>query len=211
MSAKNTVCLVAEDADLRKTLTASFKSAGLTLVGFASGKEYLDGLDDHKPYGCLVVETRGAGNGLEMIKELSQRYVVMPVIVLVPHGAVSLAVQAMKAGAFDVVEKPIKDDTLIESVRKATALFGKLQKIVEEREIACERIASLTERETQVIDLMVKGMPNREIAAELGISPKTLDIHRSNVMDKIEARTVADLCRAHLLSRLDTAHLHLLV
>src|SRR5256885_82214 len=106
MSAKNTVCLVAEDADLRKTLTASFKSAGLSLVGFASAREYLDGLDDHKPYGCLVVDARGAGNGLELIKELSQRKIVMPIVLLVPHGAVSLAVQAVKMGAFDVVEKP---------------------------------------------------------------------------------------------------------
>jgi two-component system, LuxR family, response regulator FixJ len=203
MSVKNTVSLISADAELRRTLTNTFKSGGITLIGFASTNDYVEGLAEAKPHGALLVD------GIETLKEVLPHHVSVPVIVVVPHGAVALAVQAVKAGAFEVVEKSNKDDAVVESTRKAITTFGKLQKMLEEREVAVSRVASLTPRETQVLNLMVQGLPNRVIAKELGISPKTLDIHRSNVMDKIEARTVADLCRAHLLNRTAVAHLQL--
>lgn len=205
MSAKNTVCFVSEDADLRKALTASFKSAGLTLIALTSSKEYLDGLEDQKSHGCVVIDAKSIG--LELIRELSVRKTSVPIVVLVPSGAVAVAVQALKAGAFDVAEKSSSGDAVVEAAKKGIATFGKLTKLVEEKEVASTRIASLTTRELQVLDLMVQGKKNRTIAEELGISPKTLDIHRSNVMDKMEARTIADLCRAHLLNRVDAVHL----
>ncbi len=205
MSAKNTVCFVSEDADLRKALTASFKSAGLTLITLTSSKEYLDGLEDQKSHGCIVIDAKSIG--LELIRELSVRKTSVPLVVLVPSGAVAVAVQALKAGAFDVAEKSSSGDAVVEAAKKGIATFGKLTKLVEEKAVASTRIASLTTRELQVLDLMVQGKKNRTIAEELGISPKTLDIHRSNVMDKMEARTIADLCRAHLLNRVDAVHL----
>lgn len=205
MSAKNTVCFVSEDADLRKALTASFKSAGLTLIALTSSKEYLDGLENQKSHGCVVIDAKSIG--LELIRELSVRNTSVPIVVLVPSGAVAVAVQALKAGAFDVAEKSGSGDAVVEAAKKGIATFGKLTKLVEEKEVASTRIASLTTRELQVLDLMVQGKKNRTIAEELGISPKTLDIHRSNVMDKMEARTIADLCRAHLLNRVDAVHL----
>jgi two-component system response regulator FixJ len=121
----------------------------------------------------------------------------LPVVLLAANGTLSAAVHACKAGAFDVVER----SDLVESVKKAFALFAKYQKLFEERAAASVKIASLTKRETQVFNLMVQGIPNRQIAEQIGISPKTLDIHRSNLMDKMEARTPADLCRADLLAK----------
>ena len=206
MSTKNTVCLVSEDGDLRKTLTSSFKSAGLTVIGLASAKDYVDGLAEQKPHGCLLLDAK-AGAGLEVIKVLSQRRVSIPVVALVPAGFVAGAVQAIKAGAFDVAEKSTRDESAVETVKKAFAGFAKIQKLLDDKQVAVKRVASLTRREKQVLELMVQGKPNRKIADELGISPKTLDIHRSNLMDKMEARTTADLCRAHLLDRIEAVHL----
>ena len=201
MSAKNTVCLVSDDADLRKSLTASFRSAGLILISLASSMDYLAGLAEQKAHGCVVIDA----TGLDLIKELAKRRIAIPVVVMVPSGSVAAAVQAVKAGAFDVAER--SGDAPAEVVKRAFAGFAKMQKLLDEKQAASERVASLTRREVQVLSLMVQGRPNRKIAEELGISPKTLDIHRANLMDKMGARTTADLCRAHLLDRIDAVHL----
>jgi len=209
MSTKNTIYLVTGDADLRKTLSTSFKAAKLNLVALTRTDEYLNDEDDElKPHGCLIVDADG--DGLDIEADLAEQGVEVPVIVLVRRGDVAGAVRALKSGAFDVVEKPVRGTALTEPVRKALALFGRLENLLDQHEIARERVASLTRREMEVLDQIVQGKPNREIAAELGISPKTLDIHRSNIMAKIEARTVADLARVHLLNRTPLTRLHLL-
>jgi two-component system, LuxR family, response regulator FixJ len=203
MSAKNTVCLASEDASLSNALKGSFKSAGLNLISYPSAFEMLEAWDPDKPIHCVIGELRG---GLELLKELEENHCVVPVVLLAGPSNLAAAVQATKAGAFDIVDK---SDALAESAKKACAHFAKCQKLLEEKEQASERIGSLTRRETQVLNLMVEGKPNRTIAEELGISPKTLDIHRSNLMDKMEARTTADMCRAHLLHKTNPTHLHL--
>ena len=194
MSAKNTVCLISSDAALSNSLKTAFRTHGLTLISHANVKEFLESHDEDQPVGCVITEMR---NGLEVMQELGKGNCMLPAVLLSGGASLSAAVQAAKAGAFDVVEKP----DLVESVKKATALFVKYQKLFDERAVASTKIGSLTKRETQVFNLMVQGMPNRTIAEEIGISPKTLDIHRSNLMDKMEARTPADLCRANLLAR----------
>jgi two-component system response regulator FixJ len=204
MSAKNTVCVVSEDANLSNVLKAPFKSAGLNLISYPRANDMLEAWDPDKPISCVIGELRG---GLEMLKELEENHCVVPVVLLAASGNLAAAVQATKAGAFDIVEK---SDALAESAKKACAYYAKCQKLLEEKEVASERIGSLTRREAQVLNLMVEGKQNRMIAEELGISPKTLDIHRANLMDKMAARTTADMCRAHLFHKVNPTHLHLL-
>jgi len=204
MSAKNTACLISSDAAYCNSLKATFRSAGLTLISHASVKEFLESHDEDQPVGCVLAELR---IGVDVLRDLGHGNCMLPVVLLAGDGTLSAAVQAAKAGAFDVVERP----DMIETVKKAFALFSKYQKLFEERAEASVKIGSLTKRETQVFNLMVTGMPNRKIAEEIGISPKTLDIHRSNLMDKMEARTAADLCRANLLARTNPMLLPLVV
>jgi two-component system response regulator FixJ len=204
---KPTVCLVDDDADLRNAMRLLLKAEGINLVSFATAKEFLADLDNKetpKVYNCLIVDVRLPGmTGTELVSYLNEKKVAIPVILLTGHATVAMAVQAMKSGAVDVIEKPFNDDELVKSVRQGIAMHEKWKRLLDERQIAAKRIAKLTPRETEVLGLMITGLQNRKIAEELGISPKTLDIHRSNVMDKIEARTTADLVRAYLLDKSD--------
>jgi two-component system, LuxR family, response regulator FixJ len=202
MTAKYMVCVVSEDAHLNNALKGSFKSAAVTLASYAKVEEVLKAIDDDKPIGCLVSDLR---SGSALLAALAKEHCIVPVVLVANSGGVTAAVQAIKAGAFDVVEKP---DAAVESAKSAMALYAKCKKIYEERCIATARIDSLTRREAQVLALMVDGKPNRTIAEELGISSKTLDIHRANLMAKMEARTTADMCRAFLLARTNPMHLH---
>ena len=204
MSAKYMVCVVSEDSNVGNALKGPFKSAGLTLISYANVPALLHALDEDKPIGCLIGELRG---GLDLLKELAGNHCVVPVVLLASTGTVTAAVQAVKSGAFDVVEKP---EAAVESAKNGIALYVKCKQLFEDRCAATARIESLTKRETQVLNLMVEGKPNRVIAEELGISSKTLDIHRANLMDKMEARTTADMCRAFLLAKTDPMQLHLL-
>lgn len=195
MSARNTVCVIASDAGLSHALKGPFKSAGLTLVGHATVKQFLGAFEEDAPAGCVIAELR---SGLDVLKDLAHGNCIVPVVLLAGGGNLSAVVQAVKAGAFEVVEKP---DGLVESAKRAIAVFVKYQKLFEERVAASQKIQSLTKRETQVFDLMLQGIPNRKIAEALKISPKTLDIHRSNLMFKMELKTAAELCRANLLNK----------
>ncbi len=201
---KNIVCVVSEDAGLSNALKGPFKSAGLNLVSYSSIEELVEALDPEKPVSCVVSQLK---NGADLLKVLPAHQCVAPVVLLAGANQLAAAVQAIKAGAFDVVDKA---DALTESAKRAAAFAAKAHKLLEEKALAAERIDSLTRRETQVLALMVEGIPNRKIAEQLEISPKTLDIHRANLMDKMEARTTADMCRANLLHATNVAHLSLL-
>jgi two-component system response regulator FixJ len=151
-----------------------------------------------------LLDLRLAGKGgLDLLRSLHEQKLAVPVVLLMAHANIAMAVQAIKLGALDVIEKPFKDEALVAAVRSALDTYERWHKQLQERQLATQRIDNLTPREIQVLDLMVTGLPNRMIAEELGISPKTLDIHRSNVMDKMQARTTADLVRARLLERAD--------
>src|SRR5262249_40523444 len=134
-------------------------------------------------------------SGLDLQQALAERNIAIPIIILTGHADVPHTVQAVRHGAFDVVEKPFQEDVLVQRVRDAFTLYDECQRKTREKLMILERIERLSRREKQVLDLMVAGQKNKDIAVELGISPKTLDIHRSKVMDKMEARTVADLVR----------------
>jgi two-component system response regulator FixJ len=201
MSKKLSICLVDDDAAVRNAFKLLMKSAGINLITFGSAQEYLAGFEP-KNVGCIILDVRMPGmSGLELQEILKQRRVNIPVIILTGHADVHLAVQAVKTGAFDVLEKPFNHDLLLERIHKAFDVFGDWQKVEVERKEISARLAELTPRELEVLDLMVGGRTNKMIAEYLGISRKTLDIHRSNVMGKMKARTVADLVRWRMLDQ----------
>lgn len=195
------VCLVDDDPAVRNSFQALMKSAGIKLVAFGSAQEFFAGFEP-KNVGCLILDVRMPGmSGLELQDTLRQRKMPIPILILTGHADIHLAVQAVKSGAFDVIEKPIKEDLLLDRIQRAFDLYLEWQKVENERKDIGERLSSLTPRELEVLDLMVGGRTNKMIAEYLGISRKTLDIHRSKVMGKMKARTVADLVRWRMLDQ----------
>jgi FixJ family two-component response regulator len=177
------------------------KSAAINLITFGSPQEYLASFEP-KNVGCIILDVRMPGmSGLELQEILRQRKVNIPLIILTGHADVHLAVQAVRSGALDVVEKPFNQELLLERIHKAFEVFNEWQKVEVERKEIAQRLAELTPREVEVLDLMVGGRTNKMIADFLGISRKTLDIHRSKVMGKMKARTVADLVRWRMLDQ----------
>jgi two-component system, LuxR family, response regulator FixJ len=192
-TSKPTVFLIDDDKSIRDSLKVLMKSTGIPLVGFTSAEEFLEDLPE-KPVGCVLVDVLLPNmGGMELMQELENRTIILPVILLTAHADVPLAIQAIRSGAFDVIEKPYKDKILVERVRQAMSLSPKWRDVQAERVVIAEKMAELTRREKEVMKLIVTGMKNKAIAEELGISRKTLDIHRSKVMGKMKARTIADL------------------
>ena len=201
MTKKLTVCLVDDDAAVRNAFKLLMKSAGINLMAFSSAQEYLAGFEP-KNVGCIILDVRMPGmSGLELYDILRQRRVHIPIIILTGHADVHLAVEAVKAGALDVIEKPFNHELILERIHKAFEIFTDWLKVEAERKEIAERLNELTPRELEVLDLMVGGRTNKMIAEHLGISRKTLDIHRSKVMGKMKARTVADLVRWRMLDQ----------
>lgn len=195
------VCLVDDDAAIRNSLRLVMSDANLRLISFTSAQEFLDAFDP-QGVGCILLDVRMPGmSGLDLQRALEERGIAIPIILLTGHADVPLAVQAVKAGAVDVLEKPFKEEVLLERIERAFTLYEEMQQRTQQKDVILERIGRLTRREREVLDLMVAGKKNKDIAEELGISPKTLDIHRSKVMEKMEARTVADLVRWRLFER----------
>ena len=200
-SAKLTVCLVDDDSGIRELFKTLMKSSGLPALAYASAEDFLAHFEQ-KPIGCILLDVRMPGmGGLELLQTLRQRHVLIPVVMLTAHADVRLAVQAMQLGAMDVLEKPFRDEDLLALVRQGFARFEKSKSVQEEIQTVAPRIASLTPRELEVLDQMVAGKKNRQIAEQLGISTKTLDIHRANIMRKMQTKTVADLVRWRLMER----------
>jgi len=200
---KLSVCLVDDDPNIRDFFKVLMKSSGITALAFASAEEFLANFEG-KPIGCILLDVRMPGlGGLELLQTLRQRHVFIPIVMLTAHADVRLAVQAMRLGAMDVLEKPFREEDLLALVRQAFARYEKLKDVQSEIQAIAPRIASLTPRELEVLDQMVAGKKNRQIAEDLGISTKTLDIHRANIMRKMQTKTVADLVRWRLMERAD--------
>jgi two-component system response regulator FixJ len=196
---KNRVCLVDDDAAFREAFRLAVKTAGFETVSYGSAQEFLAAFEPAKIF-CLVLDIRLPGmSGLELQEILKARKTHIPILVLTGHGDIPMAVQAIKNGAMDFLEKPFKLDTLVERLHQAQDRYGQSQKLEQERQEIASRISRLTPRELQVFGLMADGMKNMAIAKHLGISRKTLDIHRTKVVEKMKARTWADLARWRML------------
>ena len=187
------VCIVDDDAAVRDSLEWLIKSVNLKVQTFSNGMEFLDSEAPFQP-GCVILDIRMPGlSGIDVFEELQSRSASIPVIFLTGHGDVHLAVRAMKAGAFDFIEKPFNDQLLLDLVQKAIKSDEETASVRDELGKIQERLNSLTSRERQVLDGVVDGGSNRLIAEELELSEKTIEFHRSKMMEKMEAGSLAEL------------------
>jgi two-component system response regulator FixJ len=203
--AETTVFIVDDDADVRDSLAALLVSAGLKPRLFESATAFLAAYRPGEA-SCLVADIRMPDmDGIALQSELAQRKAGLPVIIITGHGDVPLAVRAMKAGAMDFIEKPFDDERLLDSIHRA------LNRAAEERDSAeisqsiGSRIATLTPRELEVLELLVAGHPNKVVGHQLDISPRTVEVHRGRLMDKMQARNLSDLVRMALAAGIGAA------
>jgi two-component system, LuxR family, response regulator FixJ len=195
------VFVVDDDAAVRKGLTFLLRTAGYTVEAFPSALSFLDGYDPRRG-GCLLLDVQMPGmTGVQLQEQLNVRSWRIPLIFITGHGTVSLAVAAIKAGAFDFVEKPLREEALLESIDRALALDWKdtpHQERLERAQLQA-RAALLTEREREVLDLVAAGEPNKIIARHLGISFRTVELHRAHIIEKLQARSLSDLIRMAII------------
>lgn len=191
-----TVFVVDDDAEIRGALSLLMKSIALRTISFPTPQAFLAAYQRDQLPACLLLDLRMPGmSGIDLFTELKRRGSRMPAIIMTGHGDVSVAVRAMKAGVFDFIEKPFKDQALLDLIQQALAHCSQAAGQAAQRgEIAaCAR--TLTRRERQVMDLVVTGKLNKLIAAELELSTRTVELHRARVMEKMRAKTFSDLVR----------------
>jgi len=194
------VFVVDDDRAMRESLTWLLDSVGLRVRSYANARDFLAEYDPAQP-GCLVLDVRMPGmSGLDLQAELARRGVELPTIVITGHAEVSMAVRAVKAGAIDFIEKPFSDQLLLDRVRQALEIDLEAREVRRRREDARRRLATLTAREREVLDLVVAGKANKEIASALGLSTKTVEVHRAHVMSKMCVDSLAELIRITLLA-----------
>ena len=193
------VYVVDDDEAVRDSMRWLLEANGFAVTTFASAEQFLARLPDPEPVACLLLDVRMPGmSGLELHEELVRRGSALPLIFITGHGDVPMAVSRMKRGACDFLEKPFSDAQLRQLVADALARAEAARRGLREERVACERVERLTGRESQVLELIVAGRLNKQIADDLGISIKTVEAHRANIMDKLGARTMADLMRIAL-------------
>lgn len=190
------VYVVDDDDAVRDSLLLLLRSIGIIGRAFATAGDFLDAYDP-KQHSCLVTDIRMPGmSGLDLQRELKDRGAPIPVILITGHGDVPMAVDAMKEGALDFIEKPFRDQDLLDRVQQALTWDEEHRSKNLEALSIQERIATLTPRETEVMELVVQGCANKVIAQDLGVSQRTVEIHRARVMEKMGMRSLAALVRA---------------
>lgn len=193
-----TVFVVDDDHAMRDSLRYLLESVKLRCETYASAEEFLERFTN-SGNGCLLLDVRMPGmSGLALQQELAARGVSIPIIFVTAHGDVPLAVRACKAGAMDFIEKPFSDGLLLELVRAALAKDRAEGEEKEELATFVGRMASVTAREHEIMDKVVAGRTNKEMAMELGVSPRTIEVHRARLMDKLGVDSVATLVRLYL-------------
>jgi two-component system, LuxR family, response regulator FixJ len=198
MSDTQIVHVIDDDDALRDSVRLFLVNEGFDVRTYASATEFLAAIDD-TPIGCVVTDIRMPGmSGMELLAHLSARSLTAPVIVVTGHADVPLAVRAMKQGAVDLLEKPFRADDLISAIRNALDSGKGSQTNEANTHEAQARLAALSGRETEVLDRLIRGQPNKIIAYEMGISPRTVEVHRANVMKKTQATSLSDLVRMFL-------------
>jgi RNA polymerase sigma factor (sigma-70 family) len=197
---KFTVYIVDDDQAIRHAMELLMRSVGLEYEIFHSGDDFLKDYTNDRA-GCLVLDIRMPGlGGLELQEKLNELGSTLPIIFITGHGDVPMAVEAMQKGAVDFIQKPFRDQELLDRISEAVKTDQERRSAREEKAEVRERIGKLTNREHQVLDLVVTGKPNKVIAYELGVSQRTVEIHRARVMEKMQAKSLADLVRMHLAS-----------
>lgn len=190
------VFLIDDDPAVRTSVSLLLTSMGHAVRAFESAQTFLDEYHESWP-GCLVVDVRMPGmSGLDLQGKLKSDGVSLPVIVLTGYGDIPMAVRAMQAGAVTFLEKPFREQELWENVQKAIKLDGETRRRARHRAELLERLARLTPAERQVLDRVVDGHPNKQIAAELGVSQRTIEVRRANVMRKMQVASLVELAKA---------------
>lgn len=195
MTDERLIHIIDDEESVRKSASFLLRISGFDTRSYSSGVAFLREAG-HAPMGCILLDIRMPEmDGLEVQRELNALGVKMPVIVLTGHGDVGIAVQAMKGGAIDFLEKPFEKEHLMEAIRAA---FDRIENRQDESSVqhaAQGRIDALSEREQEVLRGLVRGHPNKTIAYDLGISPRTIEVHRANLMGKLQARTLSEALR----------------
>ena len=197
-SSEGTVFIVDDDADLRATMVDLVETAGLRAEGFGSATAFLE-LGKKSGDGCLVVDIHLPGmDGLQLQQKLKDDGIAIPVIVVTGRGDVPKAVQALKAGAVDFIEKPFSGEHVLRSIHQALETGRRIREHEEFVDGAVQNLKRLTARESEVLERLVVGDSNKMIAAQFDISPRTIEVHRARVMEKMQARSLSHLVRMTL-------------
>ena len=194
-----TVFVIDDDAAVRQGLSFMLRSAGYSVEAFPSAHSFLEDYDPRRG-GCLLLDVQMPRiTGLELQQRLNPRGWRIPVIFITGHGTIPSAIAAMKSGAFDFIEKPLREDTLLESVERALHWNDKAYEERLERATLQGRAALLTPREREVFEFVAAGEPNKVIASRLDISFRTVELHRTHIIEKLKARSLSDLIRMAII------------
>jgi two-component system response regulator FixJ len=198
-SERGIVHVIDDDEALRDSLTFLLRAAQIEVQSYSSATDFLDALPDTRLC-CVITDVRMPGlSGIDLLRRLKELRIVIPVIVITGHGDVPLAVEAMKFGAIDFLEKPFDDEVLLRSVRSALRQHEEETERHTERKKIEDRLAALSSRERDVLGGLVAGRANKQIAFDLDISPRTVEIYRANLMNKMQAGSLSDLVRMALI------------
>ncbi len=194
------VSVIDDDEAVRDSLCFLLDSAGITARSHESAAAFLATLAAEAP-ACIITDVRMPGmSGTDLLRRLKESGRRTPVVVITGHGDIALAVEAMKLGAVDFIEKPFTDEVLLAAVRAALHRRTTSEDVDAERAAVAERLATLSARERQVLEGLVTGNPNKTIAHDLGISPRTVEVYRANLMTKMRAKSLSDLVRMALVA-----------
>ena len=200
MEPEPVVFVVDDDTAIRNSLLRLIQSVGMKVRTFRSGEDFLDDFDNDAP-GCLVLDVRMRGmSGLDVQKKLAAMGATIPIIILSGHGDVPMAVRALKAGATDFMEKPFSPQILIDRIRQVIELDAETRRQRVERELIQHRLSCLSERQREVLDLVVAGLSTNQIARRLSLSPKTVYAHRAEALGKMKTGSIADAARQLVLA-----------
>jgi FixJ family two-component response regulator len=190
-----TIFVVDDDSAVRDALKLLLRSVGQSVETYGAGTEFLESYSEDRP-GCLVLDIRMPGmSGLELQQKLNEKHSILPIIFITGHGDVPMAVEAMQAGAVDFIQKPFRDQDLIDRINQALEKDTSNRAALGERNDIRRRLETLTPREREVLDLVVHGKANKVIAGDLKLSQRTVEIHRARVMEKMQASSLAHLVR----------------
>jgi RNA polymerase sigma factor (sigma-70 family) len=190
-----TAIVIDDDEAVRSSLKLLLRSVKLPVIVYASAPEFLQNYSVDQP-GCLIVDVRMPGmSGLELQEQLNVRGAIIPLIFITGHGDIAMAVEAMRYGAFDFLPKPFRDQELLDRIQRALEKDARNRREIAQTDRIRELFESLTPREREVLDLVSSGKPNKVMAADLGVSQRTIEIHRARVMEKMRANSLAQLVR----------------
>ncbi len=191
---KDCVGVVEDDAAVREALCLMLEALGMEVHSYASARKFLDDTDGRSRCACLVLDVRLPGmSGIELHKQLLKQGRVPAIVFITGHGDIPMAVEAMRNGAVDFLQKPFREQQLLESVQKALALERQVREASEQRATAVARLACLTPKEREVLEKLLLGLRSKEVATEMGVATKTVEQHRANIMHKMHASTIVEL------------------